>query len=84
VLFILVFKILGPILFTYIWIEMASNRDNFLLTPQKVLFALSLIAYFSPIVAILMTLFTQAIAKLMRKKPELQEQIPEIKDRQTI
>ena len=67
-LFIAIIKVMGPVLFTYVWIEMATNHLNYQDTNERAIFALSLVAYFAPFGLMVIVLGFQRIVKLARKK----------------
>ena len=65
--FIAIIKIIGPILFTYVWIEMATSHLNYQDTNEKAIFVLSLVAYFAPFGLMVTVLGIQRVVKLARK-----------------
>ncbi len=80
----LLIKILGPILFAYIWIEMGRNSDNYAESKEKTLFGLSLFSFFGPIVITVIVLGIQRIVKLGRKKDSFDDIDLDSKDKNTI
>ena len=80
----LLIKILGPILFAYIWIEMGRNSDNYSESKEKTLFGLSLFSFFGPIVITVIVLGIQRIVKLGRKKDSFDDIDLDSKDKNTI
>jgi hypothetical protein len=80
----LLIKILGPILFAYIWIEMGRNSDNYAESKEKTLFGLSLLSFFGPIVITVIVLGIQRIVKLGRKKDSFDDIDLDSKDKNTI
>lgn len=80
----LLIKILGPILFAYIWIEMGRNSDNYAESKEKTLFGLSLFSFFGPIAITVIVLGIQRIVKLGRKKDSFDDIDLDSKDKNTI
>lgn len=80
----LLIKILGPILFAYIWIEMGRNSDNYSESKEKTLFGLSLFSFFGPIAITVIVLGIQRIVKLGRKKDSFDDIDLDSKDKNTI
>ena len=66
-LFITIIKVMGPVLFTYVWIEMATSHLNYQDTNEKAIFVMSLIAYFAPFGLMVVVLGIQRVVKLVRK-----------------
>lgn len=67
VCFIAIIKICGPILYTYVWIKIAANSENYNEQHEKILLALSLLAYFAPLAITIVVLGIQRIIRLGKK-----------------
>lgn len=70
VIFIILIKILGPILFTFIWIKMGAFITDFTQPMERFLFAGLILAYFGPLGAMFLTLAIQRLVKLGSNKKD--------------
>jgi hypothetical protein len=66
--FLLFIKILGPIIFTVIWIELAANSQYITSNIQRMILAFSILAYFAPLSLMIITIGIQRIFKLGKDK----------------
>jgi len=69
-MFLLFIKILGPIVFTYLWIELAANSQYMTNSLQRMILAFSLLAYFAPLSLMIITMGVQRIFKLGKGKKD--------------
>lgn len=73
VIFLLFIKVLGPIIFTFLWIELAANAKNMTSDLQRMVLAFSLLAYFAPLSLMIITIGIQRIFKLGKGKKDLKQ-----------
>lgn len=70
VIFILLIKILGPIIYTLVWIKVGANLNNLKTLLEKLMFAGLILAYFAPLGVMFITLAIQRLFKLGRNKKD--------------
>lgn len=64
VLFILFVKLAGPVLYTFVWIKIGANINEFQKPMEKFMFAGLILAYFAPLGVMFLTLGIQRLVKL--------------------
>ena len=70
VIFIILIKVIGPVLFTFIWIKIAADINDFTQPMEKFLFAGLILAYFGPLGCMFITLAIQRLIKLGNNKKD--------------
>ncbi len=70
VLFIILIKVIGPILFTYVWIKIGINISQFNASMERFMFAALILAYFGPLASMFITLAVQRLVKLGKGKKD--------------
>jgi hypothetical protein len=70
VVFIIFIKLVGPLLFTYVWVKIGANINDFTQPMEQFMFAGLILAYFGPIGFMFLTLAIQRLVKLGRGKKD--------------
>jgi len=68
--YIILIKLIGPILFTYVWIKIGVNVNDFNTSMERFMFAGLILAYFGPLASMFFTLAVQRLVKLGKGKKD--------------